>query len=125
MLNQEGGLRIKKQQRVIDIIASVYTLTGNREIPYIEFMNLNKGKKNVTNREARKTTASHTWHTLRLSAGEKGFGPAGDRKRHVTSISSPTHSNVIWMLCLLTFKAVAFHFIIARNGPGGGNSQSA
>lgn len=61
MLTQEGGLRIKKLQRVIDIIASVYTLTGNRGIPYIKFMNSRKGRKDVTNKEAREITVSHTW----------------------------------------------------------------
>lgn len=61
MLYQEGGHRIKKLQRVIDIIASVYTLTENRRIPYIRFMNSKNGKNNVTNREAREITASHMW----------------------------------------------------------------
>ncbi|KAL0632324.1 hypothetical protein Q9L58_008804 [Maublancomyces gigas] len=61
MLHQEGGLRIKNLQRVIDIIASVYTLTDDQVIPYVKFINSKQSRRNVTNKEASEITASHTW----------------------------------------------------------------
>lgn len=48
-------------QRVIDIIASVYTLTDDGVIPYVGFINSKQSRQNVTDGEASEITASLRW----------------------------------------------------------------